>query len=61
MDGAKFKKGEIVCVTFLGETTEREVIDEPQFDRGEYTYDVGYSERICESDIAEASVNVSQE
>ncbi len=44
-----------------GGSEEREVIDEPQFDRGEYTYNVGMSTRVRESDIVEALIGLSQE
>ncbi len=58
---SKYKKGDFVRFRWLGGLEEREVIDEPQFDRGEYTYNVGMSTRVRESDIVEALIGLSQE
>lgn len=57
----KYGKGDVVVFRFLGNLTEREVIDDPRFDCGEYTYDVGFSQRVLESDIEFALTDVSQE
>lgn len=57
----KYEKGDVVVFRFLGTLIEREVIDEPWFDCGEYTYDVGFSQRVLESGIEFALTDVSRE